>query len=152
MKIADLLDGLELFQDFSYAELELIAAYLTLEEVAQTKPVFQEGDPGNYMLIVIEGRIGIFKGGEHGRHLLSTETRGRVVGEMAMLDRERRSATCIAETDCELLILTSDNLKKMSVEHPAAAYHFMFCIARLVSRRLRRVSGMMADFLDSDQQ
>lgn len=148
MKIADLLDGLELFQNFSYAELELIAGYLTLEEVGKTSPVFQEGDPGNYMLIVIEGRIAIFKGGIHGRHLLSTETRGRVIGEMALLDREPRSATCIAETDCELLILTSDNLKKMSVEHPATAYHFLFCLARLVSRRLRRVSGMMADFLD----
>ena len=148
MNIADLLDGLDLFQDFAYPELQLIAGYLTLEEVAASKPVFEEGDQGNYMLIVIEGRIAIFKGGEHGRHLLSTETRGRVIGEMAMLDRERRSATCIAETDCELLILTSDNLKKMSVEHPSAAYHFMFALARLVSRRLRRVSGMMADFLD----
>ena len=147
MKIADLLDELDLFQDFTYPELESIARYLQLEHVAKGDVVFHEGAPGTYMLILIEGRISIFKGGEHGRQLLSHETRGRVIGEMAMLDHERRSATCIAETDCELLTLGSENLKKFSVENPATAYHLMFCLARLLSRRLRRVSGIMADFL-----
>ena len=42
---------------------------------------------------------------------------------------------------------TSENLKKFSAEHPGLAYRFMFCLARQLSRRLRRVSGMMADFL-----
>ena len=64
-----------------------------------------------------------------------------------MLDHERRSATCIADTDCELLTLSSENLKKFAAEHPHTAYLLMFCLARLLSRRLRRVSGMMADFL-----
>ena len=147
MKIADLLDGLDLFQDFSYPELESIARYLQLEQVAKGKVVFHEGDPGTYMLILVSGRISIFKGGEHGRQLLSHEMRGRVIGEMAMLDQERRSATCIAEDDCELLTLSTENLKKFSHDHPGTAYRFMFCLARLLSRRLRRVSGMMADFL-----
>jgi CRP-like cAMP-binding protein len=97
---------------------------------------------------VLDGRIAIYKGGEHGRQLLSSEIKGRIIGEMAVLDHEPRSATCVAETDCELLILTSTNLKKMSVEHPLMAYHFMASLARLLSRRLRRASGLMADFLD----
>lgn len=149
MAIADMLDGLDLVHDFSYPELEMIAGYLTHEEVGKGATIFAEGNPGDYMLVVIDGRIAIYKGGEHGRQLLSNEMRGRIIGEMAMLDGERRSATCVAETDCELLILTSANLRKMAGEHPATAYHFMFCLARILSRRLRRVSGMMADFLDS---
>lgn len=148
MKIADLLDGLELVQDFTYPELEMIAGYLALEEAAKGKVIFQEGDPGNFMMIVIEGRIAIYKGGEHGRQLLSSEMKGRLVGEMSVLDHEPRSATCIAETDCALLILTSHNLKKMALEHPMLAYHFMASLARLLSRRLRRASALMADFLD----
>ena len=148
MKIADLLDGLELVQDFTYTELELIARYVAHEEADKGKVIFQEGDPGNFMLIVLDGRIAIYKGGEHGRQLLSSEIKGRIIGEMAVLDHEPRSATCVAETDCELLILTSANLKKMSVEHPLMAYHFMASLARLLSRRLRRASGLMADFLD----
>jgi CRP/FNR family cyclic AMP-dependent transcriptional regulator len=148
MKIADLLDGLDLVQDFRYPELEVIAGYMTLNAVEQGATVFEEGDPGDFMLIVVEGRIAIYKGGEHGRQLLSSETKGRIIGEMAMIDHERRSATCIAETSCELLILTSNNLKAMAVEHPGLAYHFMASLARILSRRLRRASGLMADFLD----
>ena len=148
MKIADLLDGLELVNDFSYPELQMIAGYLSHEEAEQGRVLFKEGDPGDFMLIVIEGKVGIYKGGVHGSHLLSTEVGGRLIGEMAMLDHERRSATCVAESDCELLILTSANLKKLAAEHPGLAYHFMTALARLLSRRLRRVSGMMADFLE----
>jgi len=148
MKLADLLDGLDLVQDFRYSELETMAGYMTLNAVEQGVTVFEEGDPGNFMLIVVEGRIAIFKGGEHGRQLLSSEMKGRIIGEMAMIDQERRSATCIAESDCQLLILTSNNLNAMALEHPALAYHFMVSLARILSRRLRRASGMMADFLD----
>ncbi|NRR34209.1 cyclic nucleotide-binding domain-containing protein [Oxalobacteraceae bacterium] len=147
MKIADLLDELELFREFSFPEIEVIARYLTFEEVDASKTIFHEGDPGNFMLILIEGRISIFKGGEYGRQLLCHEQRGRIVGEMALLDQELRSASCVADTQCEILVLTSDGLKKMASDSPAVAYHFMHSLARLLSRRLRRASGLMADFL-----
>ena len=148
MKIADLLDGLDFVSDFAYPDLELLAKFVTHHEMAKGSIIFEEGDPGDFMLIVVQGRISIFKGGEHGRQLLSTEMRGRIIGEMAMIDQERRSATCVAETLCELLILTQHNMQCMAKEHPAVAYHFMGSLARILSRRLRRTSGMMADFLD----
>ena len=147
MKIADRLDGLELFKDFSYPQLESIGRFLLLERVAKGEVLFLEGEAGNRMLILLSGSISIYKGGEHGRHLLSHETRGRVVGEMSVLDHEVRSATCIAETDCELVSLSSEGLKKMAHDNPSIAYQFMFCLSRLLSRRLRRVTGMMADYL-----
>jgi CRP/FNR family cyclic AMP-dependent transcriptional regulator len=147
MKIADILNELDLFQDFPYADLETVARYLNLEQVAKGKVIFREGDAGDYMLILIEGRISILKGGEHGDQMLAHEGRGRIVGEMALIDQERRSATCVADNDCEFLTLTSENLKKLSEEHAAVAYRFMLCLARLMSRRLRRASGIMADLL-----
>ncbi len=147
MKIADILNELELFQDFPYAELETVARYLNLEQAAKGAVIFREGDAGSYMLILIEGRIAILKGGDQGDRMLAHEGRGRIVGEMAMLDQERRSATCVADTDCDYLTLTSENLKQLSTEHAAVAYRFMLCLARLMSRRLRRVSGIMVDLL-----
>lgn len=149
MNIAELLDGLDLFHEFAYRDLELIAPYMMYEEIGKGEVIFNEGDPGTYMLILISGSIAIFKGGEHGRQLLSHESSGRIVGEMSLLDQERRSATCIAQTNCELLTLNNEALKKLASEHPGVAYHFMSCLARLLSRRLRRASGMMADFLGS---
>jgi CRP-like cAMP-binding protein len=146
-KIADLLDGLELFKDFTYPELKTIAPYLTLHEVKKGEAVFNEGDAGNYMLILIEGTLAVYKGGEQGRHMLSYEGRGRVVGEMALIDRERRSATCEAHTDCALMTLSTDGLDRLALDYPGLAYRFMFALARLLSRRLRRTSGMLVEYL-----
>mgnify|MGYP000309461615 CR=1 FL=1 len=145
--MADLLDGLELFSGFSYAELQTIAHFFTYQELRQGEAVFHEGDPGSFMLILVEGRLSIFKGGEQGQHLLSCEGRGRVVGEMALLDHERRSASCVAESDCLFVTVNHDGLDRLALEHPGLAYHFMLTLARLLSKRLRRTSGMLVEFL-----
>ncbi len=144
---ADVLDGLELFQEFSYAELKVISRFLSQIEKRKGDVVFAEGDPGDHMLILAEGRLSIFKGGENGSHLLSHEGRGRIVGEMALLDRERRSASCMADTDCVMFTLNDVGLRQMADEAPLLAYRFMFNLAKLLSRRLRRTSGMLVEYL-----
>ena len=147
--VADMLDRLDLFQGFSYPDLKTIARHLSSEAKAAGEVVFNEGDPGTYMLILVEGQLSIFKGGETGRHLLCHEGRGRIVGEMALLDQERRSATCVADTDCVMLTLDVQGLQRMAVASPETAYRFMFGLARLLSRRLRRTSGMLVEYLAS---
>lgn len=147
INVADVLDGLELFREFSYAELKVIGRFLTQVDKQQGEVVFAEGDPGDHMLILAEGRLSIFKGGEHGSHLLCHEGRGRIVGEMALLDRERRSATCMADTDCKMLTLDDLGLRQLTDEAPLLAYRFMFNLAKLLSRRLRRTSGMLVEYL-----
>lgn len=146
-RIANLLDELDFFRDFSFPELEAISPCLMYLSAKAGDVVFREGDVGSYMLILVSGRIAITKGGERGSHLLSYEGKGRIIGEMALLDRERRSATCTAETDCELLSLSHDGLAQMAAGYPALAYRFMACLARLLSKRLRRTSGILAEYL-----
>lgn len=148
-KIADVLDGLDLFKDFSYPELDVIGHYLTRGAKKSGEVIFNEGDPGTYMLILVEGKLSIFKGGEHGTQLLSHEGRGRIVGEMALLDQERRSATCVADTDCSMLTLDAAGMHRMSTERPLLAYRFMLNLAKLLSRRLRRTSGLLVEYLAS---
>lgn len=146
-KIADLIDGLEFFQAFPFRDLEILSGYFGQMSVAKDDVIFNEGDPGTFMLILIEGRISIYKTSDSGRHLLSHEVRGRIVGEMALLDQERRSAQCVAETACELLTITQAGLEKLAEEHPHLAYRFMHSLARLLSKRLRRTSGVLAEYL-----
>ena len=148
-KIADLLDDLDFFREFAYPELETVSRYLVYMRSGKGEVVFNEGDPGSHMVILVEGRMSIAKGGESGHHLLCYEGKGRIVGEMALLDRERRSATCVAESDCEFLTLDHEGLERLAADYPSLAYRFMFCLARLLSRRLRRTSGVLAEYLVS---
>ncbi len=145
--IADLIDGLEFFQDFPYRELKTLAGYFGQMHATAGETIFDEGDAGSHMLILLDGKVSIHKAGENGRRLLSHEGKGRIIGEMALLDRERRSATCIADSDCELLTVNHEGLDRLSREHPALAYRFMFALARLLSKRLRRTSGVLAEYL-----
>lgn len=146
-EIADILDGLDLFSGFSYGELKIIGRYLRHDTKQAGEVIFNEGDPGSFMLILAEGRVSVFKGGESGTHLLSYEGRGRFLGEMALLDREPRSATCKADTACTMLTLDHSALDRMADDAPLLAYRFMRCLALLLSRRLRKTSGMLVEFL-----
>lgn len=144
-KIADLLDGLILFKDFGYPELETVSRFLTQLQVAKGAYVFREGDPGDSLLVLVEGRVAIIKQGEQGPQTLCHEGPGRTIGEMALLDRERRSASCLAEADCELLAMDQTALERLAMNYPLLAYRFMFCLAQQLSRRLRRTSGELAE-------
>ena len=146
-EIADTLDGLDLFQGFTYGELKIIGRFLDIITKERGEVIFNEGDPGSFMLILADGRISVYKGGEHGNHLLSYEGRGRFIGEMALLDNERRSATCIADTPCKLLVLDHSGLERLEHDAPLLAYRFMRCLALLLSRRLRKTSGMLVEYL-----
>lgn len=147
-RIADLLDELDFFNDFAYPELENLARHMMYVTAAKDDVIFSEGDPGSHMLILVAGRMSISKGGENGQHLLSYEGKGRIVGEMALLDREPRSATCSASTDCEFVTLNHEGLERLAEDHPVLAFRFMFVLARLLSRRLRRTSGVLAEYLN----
>ena len=46
-----------------------------------------------------------------------------------------------------MLILHRDGLSRMSRETPILAFKFMFSLARILSRRLRKTSGLLVDFL-----
>jgi CRP/FNR family cyclic AMP-dependent transcriptional regulator len=147
MKIAEILDELELFHEFSYPELELFAPYMFLVEKLADEVIFREGDPGNEMYILVNGSTAILKRYEHGCQLMAHELRGQIVGEMAMIDHAKRSATCTAETDCTLLSLSAISMEKFAKEHPDLAYRFMTSLAQQLSRRLSRASKVMSDFL-----
>jgi CRP-like cAMP-binding protein len=53
----------------------------------------------------------------------------------------------MADTDCTVLILSADEMARMAAENPLLAYRFMFRLARLLSRRLRKTSGMLVEYL-----
>lgn len=68
----------------------------------------------------------------------------RAFGEMAVLDGERRSATCIAASNCQLLNLGKDSLEKMLNDAPKIAAKIIRALAVSLSKRLRMADGQLA--------
>lgn len=61
-----------------------------------------------------------------------------------------RSATCIASRGSVLLLLTKDNYHRIITERPGLAAHILAKLGKLMSQRLRGVSGQLVEYLDHD--
>ncbi len=104
--------------------------------------LFAAGDAGDEMFLVRKGRISILLPLEAGkRHHLATFARGDFFGEMAFLDRERRSAEAEAATDCELFALSRDAFEVVIERHPELAAHFFGRLSLVMGQRLRVTGG-----------
>ena len=68
-------------------------------------------------------------------------------GETALIDRSYRSATCVAERACDILVMTDQSLARLVADHPSVAFQFAISLAKLLSKRLRQTSGELADFV-----
>ncbi|MCK4578348.1 MAG: Crp/Fnr family transcriptional regulator [Candidatus Marinimicrobia bacterium] len=77
----------------------------------QYKPgetIFKDGDPGQTMFIILDGRIEISKMIGDQKTVLAVLEKGSIFGEMAIVDREPRSATAITLADTEMLEMSRD--------------------------------------------
>jgi CRP/FNR family cyclic AMP-dependent transcriptional regulator len=101
--------------------------------------VFKAGDQGEAMYIVVEGEVEILDGSV----LLETSGQGSIVGELALIDDEPRSATAIAKTDCRLVAVDRRRFQYMVQETPLFALSVMKVLAdRLRKKNMRIRSGI----------
>ena len=145
-EIANMLMECSLFNDFPAAEIRSVARYFGSGKVAKGQAIFEEGDAGNFMCIINAGDVSVLKSDTEGRKVeIAVLREGRVFGEMAALDGERRSATCVAANDCVLLTLSKDSLDKMLLDASKTAAKVVRAIAVSLSRRLRMADGKLVD-------
>lgn len=94
------------------------------------------------MCILHRGVVSVRKTDGNGQQVeIATLRKGRAFGEMAVLDGERRSASCVAASDCQLLTLGKDSLDKMLNEAPRIAARIIRALAVALSKRLRMQDG-----------
>lgn len=114
-EIRDWLMDCGLFDQLQLADFAAASGYFSISTVAEGEAIFREGDAGSFMCILHTGQVAVQKTGPDGQVItMATLRSGRAFGEMAVLDGERRSATCVAATNCQLLNLGKDSLEKCS--------------------------------------
>ena len=94
--------------------------------------IFAEGETGNNMYVLIQGRADISVGGE----VLESAVPGSLLGEMSLVSSAPRSATVVAATECKLVSVDAKQFDLLAKESPAFARHVMTVMAE----RLRRTN------------
>ena len=109
--------------------------------------LFSEGDIGDHLYVIVEGKLKLGTSSGDGReNLLSVLGPGEMFGELSLFDPGPRTATATAVTDVRLLSLGHDKVIPWVTEHPQVALDLL---GRL-SQRLRRTNEVVGDLVFSD--
>ena len=142
----DRLRDIGLFGALSDDVLAHLARLLQQRNVPPGSTVFQEGDPGHDMYVVLDGEIEVLKKSRRGRQQrVAILGPSDMLGEMSIIDVQPRSATARALAPTRLLRIASEDLDAL-YRHDVKSYAIVVLnVARDLSRRLRVTDGILAD-------
>jgi len=115
--------------------------------VARGDAIFSEGEPGDRMYVILDGKVKLGQTSTDGREsLLAVLGPGEVFGELSLFDPGPRTATATAVTDVVVIGLGHDNLRPWLAGRPEVAESLLQALAQ----RLRRTNETLADLVFSD--
>jgi uncharacterized membrane protein len=137
---AALLADVPLFALLDGQERAALAERLDDARFAAGTAIFEAGDPGESMYIVVSGEVEIFFRNSTGKHItLETAQPGHFFGEISLLDGGARTASAVARKDVEALVIDRGDLDDFLQKRPAAALDLLAA----AGRRLRESANLL---------
>jgi CRP/FNR family transcriptional regulator, cyclic AMP receptor protein len=124
-----------------------LAAAASVRRYQRGQLVFSQGDPGDSLLVVVDGSLKALSTSPQGEELLLAVVEpGETVGELAVADGGERSATIVALTDAAVLRIPRETVLSTAELSPA----FQQVLLTSLAATVRRLTGDAADlvFLD----
>ena len=120
---------IDIFSTLSYETLAELAGLVRTHLAAPGDVIIESGSVGRDLYALVRGDVEVTTDDGH----VSRLSEGTVFGELAILDPAPRSATVVAVTDVELLVVSRATLLALADRRPTV----MSEIARVLARRLR---------------
>jgi CRP-like cAMP-binding protein len=128
------------------AALSLRASMDTVK-IAKGSILFKEGDDGEHLYVIVDGKLKLGTSSGDGReNLLSILGPGEMFGELSLFDPGPRTSTATAVTDAKLLSLSHEKVIPWLKQNPEVSLQLL---TRL-SQRLRRTNEAVGDLVFSD--
>ena len=137
------------FAEFSREDISVMAGYMDVYGATPGQTIIRENDGGDFMLLVIEGAVDIFKRGMSGEQQHMTNVGpGMTLGEMSMIDGEPRFATCVATEPTAFAVLHRDSMAKIILDHPSLGSKILVKLVSMLSARLRQTSARLLQYME----
>lgn len=145
MPIVSRLQQVSLFKEIKDNKdaLEKIVSIITLRRFSHGDKIIKEGEQGDEMFILNEGKVRIEKKTlqDESYTVVSLSDEMNVFfGEQALMDNDFRSATVLAETDCECYVIKKADFDKLGDENPRIGLLITREITKILSGRLRKTN------------
>lgn len=142
-----LLSRLPLFQGLNEQQFALLSSRIQKISLRRGEVLFVEGDEGDRLYIITEGKIKLGHSSEDGREsLLAILGPGEMIGELTLFDPGKRSTTATAVSPASMLCLDHADLVQILDTNPEVAKHLL----RALAQRLRRTNESLSDLVFSD--
>jgi CRP/FNR family cyclic AMP-dependent transcriptional regulator len=129
------LSNIRMFELLNEGDRLALAAVVDELTVPEGHTLFQAGDPGDSLFIVRDGEIELFIKDTAGQKIVLTNAGpGDMFGELAMLDSGPRTATALALSESEVLVLDRDDLILLFQRQPEAALHMLAALSSLTRK------------------
>ena len=134
----------DLFSGLKPQGLELIAKVATEETHSIGTKIFQHGDAGDKLYLILDGKVRISREVPGmGEEALAVLGPGQMFGEMALLDESPRSADARVHERCRLLALPKDAFEDLLFLHKDLAYEVLWSCVRMLAARLRETNDKL---------
>ncbi|MET8141993.1 Crp/Fnr family transcriptional regulator [Sphaerisporangium sp. NPDC005288] len=147
MNTDDVLGKAPLFAALDRESAAALRTGISEVELHKGQTLFSEGETGDRLYVVLDGKIKLIRTAPDGReNLLSVLGPSEMFGELSLFDPRPRTASAIALTDVRLAGLGHDDLRPWLTGRPEVALHLL----RALAQRLRRTNDVMADLVFTD--
>ena len=120
---------------------------LTMRSLRRGQHLFREGDPGEALHVLVDGKVKICRTSADGReNVIAILGPGDLLGELAIFDSQPRGATATAVVDSTLATLAESDFRAWLAEHPSVSAELL----RALAARLRQTNEAMADLVFTD--
>ncbi len=145
--VDDVLGRTPLFGALDADGASALRAEMRNVEIERGERLFSEGDGGDKLYVVLDGKIKLTRTSADGReNLLSVLGPGEMFGELSLFDPRARTQTATALTDTRLAALDHQALSSWLTGRPDMALHLL----RALAQRLRRTNDVMTDLVFTD--
>ena len=128
---------LALFSTLSRLELRVVDGLLHERRFLKGEIIFDEGEEGQALHVVITGRVLICRQGEPESGRITEIDAGVAFGELALLENAPRALQARAQEDCVLASLARSDLEGLLDTHAVIASKILLQLARNLGRQLR---------------
>jgi len=130
----DNLRNVSLFATLNEKDMEVVSKIIFVNTYSKGEVVFQEGEKGDSLYIILKGQVKVCLYDEDGReYILAAIGKDGFFGELALIDELPRSANAITLENSELLIIRRHDFTRLLMENPTIT----IAILKVLSRRLR---------------
>ncbi len=122
-------------------DLEALSALLTERRFSAGENIVTEGEDGEDMFVLTEGAVDVIKHTVFGdTFVVATldDSMHSVFGEMAVIDRDKRSSTVRARTDCTALSIDRQSFDRFCTDHPLCGVKLLRLISVNLVRNIRK--------------